>query len=232
VEHSAALRHQDPAEIRACAAPVHPVKRNCWRRPAGTAIGRAVNPLEMIAAVLGLANIVLLARRSIWNYPFALAMVVLSAFVFYEARLYSDVLLQIFFFTINIYGWINWLRSKGAVGEVAAITMSDSARVAWTLIGLIAIYGWGHLMERLHAALPWWDASIAIGSVIAQILLSRRYWENWVLWIVVDAVAMGVYWAKDLRIFVGLYAIFFAMSVWGLIAWRGSMAPRSGSIAL
>jgi nicotinamide mononucleotide transporter len=192
-----------------------------------------VNPLEMIAAALGLANIVLLARRSIWNYPFALAMVTLYAIIFYEAKLYSDVLLQIFFFTINIYGWLNWLRSKADAGEVIAETMSATSRIGWTFGGAIAIFGWGWLMARYtDAALPWWDGAIAIGSVIAQILLSRRYWENWVLWIAIDMIAMGVYWAKDLHITVALYAIFFAMSVWGLIEWRRSMAPPSRGAGL
>jgi nicotinamide mononucleotide transporter len=61
--------------------------------------------LEAVAALLGLANIVLLVRRSIWNYPFGILMVLLYARVFYDAKLYSDFLLQLFFFVVQIYGW-------------------------------------------------------------------------------------------------------------------------------
>ena len=61
-------------------------------------------PIEITAFFLGIANIVLLARRSIWNYPFGIVMVSLYACVFYGAKLYSDVILQVFFFVVQIYG--------------------------------------------------------------------------------------------------------------------------------
>ena len=69
--------------------------------------------LEWIAVLLGVANIILLIRRSIWNFAFALAMVSLYAVIFFEAKLYSDALLQIFFFVINLIGWRMWLSARG-----------------------------------------------------------------------------------------------------------------------
>lgn len=183
------------------------------------------NPVELLAAALGLANIVLLARRNIWNYPFAIAMVILYAGIFLRTKLYSDALLQIFFLIVNIYGWIVWARSKADTGIVAARAMPDRQRMIWALGGAIGIGLWGAAMARFtDAALPWWDASIAITSVVAQILLSRRYWENWLLWIAVDIVSIGVYAAKGLRATVLLYLIFLAVSVWGYAGWRRSAA--------
>lgn len=183
------------------------------------------NPLELLAAGLGLANIVLLARRSIWNYPFAIAMVAIYADIFLTAKLYSDALLQIFFLIVNVYGWIMWARSKADTGTVAARAMSARQRIVWGAGGTAGIAIWGAGMAHFtDAALPWWDASIAITSVVAQILLSRRYWENWLLWIAVDIVSIGVYAAKGLRATVLLYAIFLAISVWGYIGWRRSAA--------
>ena len=70
------------------------------------------------------------------------------------------------------------------------------------------------------AAYPWWDAGVAILSVAAQILMSRRLIENWVLWIAVDVLAIGLYAAKDLRLTALLYVVFLALSVWGMIDWR------------
>ncbi len=183
------------------------------------------NPVELTAAGLGLANIVLLVRRSIWNYPFAIAMVLLYAAVFYEARLYSDTLLQFFFVAINVYGWIYWARSKADAGEVEPRMMPARERLLWSIGGPIGILLWGGLMARFtDAALPWWDASIAITSVVAQILLSRRYWENWLLWIAVDIVSIGVYAARGLNATMLLYILLLLLSVWGLIGWRRRMA--------
>ena len=68
--------------------------------------------LEWVAAGLGVINVALVVRRSVWNYPFGLAMVTLYFFVFFGARLYSDALLQIFFFVVQLYGWVNWVRAR------------------------------------------------------------------------------------------------------------------------
>ena len=76
-----------------------------------------MNWIEWVAAALGVVNVALVVRRSVWNYPFGLAMVSLYFVVFAEARLYSDALLQVFFFVVQLYGWHNWLRAKQAAGD-------------------------------------------------------------------------------------------------------------------
>ncbi|MBP6379456.1 MAG: nicotinamide mononucleotide transporter, partial [Sphingorhabdus sp.] len=68
--------------------------------------------LEIAAVLLGIANIVLIIRRSVWNYPFAIAMVSLYFIIFRDAKLYSDAGLQIFFVAVNAYGWWSWQRNK------------------------------------------------------------------------------------------------------------------------
>ena len=77
------------------------------------------------------------------------------------------------------------------------------------------------------AAFPWWDAGVAMLSVAAQILMSRRAIENWVLWITVDGIAIGLYAAKDLWLTALLYMIFLALSVWGLMDWRRAEQRQS-----
>ncbi|MGH6617863.1 nicotinamide riboside transporter PnuC, partial [Sphingomonas sp.] len=86
-----------------------------------------------------------------------------------------------------------------------------------------ATAGWGWLMHRFtDASLPWPDAGVAMTSVAAQILLSRRKIENWVLWIAVDLVAIGIYAVKDLKVACALYVVLLGVSIWGLIDWRRS----------
>ena len=98
----------------------HRIRARCsgWRgwarpdlfRPAGDETD--MDPLEWVAAGLGVINVALVVRRTVWNYPFGIAMVALYFFVFFEAKLYSDALLQIFFFVVQLYGWRNWLQAK------------------------------------------------------------------------------------------------------------------------
>ena len=178
---------------------------------------------EIVAFVLGVLNVTLVVRRSLWNYPFGLVMVALYAWVFFEAKLYSDALLQIFFCVVQIYGWVNWARNASQEGEVKVERMANRGRVSWLGGAVIAILLWGWGMHRFtDAAFPWWDACVAILSVVAQILMSRRLIENWVLWVAVDFLAIGLYLAKDLRLTALLYAIFLALSLWGLIGWRNA----------
>ena len=192
-----------------------------------------MNPtmLEYVAAALGIINVALVVRRTVWNYPFGIAMVALYFFVFYEARLYSDALLQVFFLIVNLYGWHNWLQARKASGgdiPVQYLTMRE--RLAW-LLGLAAVSTlWGLAMDRYtDAAAPVVDAFVAGFSIGAQILLARRIVENWMIWIAVDLVAIGLYWSRDLQVTAGLYFIFLLLATAGLIewirAWRAQREP-------
>lgn len=176
--------------------------------------------LETIAVLLGLANIVLIVLRSTWNYPFGLAMVALYARIFFDAKLYSDAALQLFFFVVQFYGWWNWRRSQETAGEVVVLRLEPDARLRWAAGSVLAILLWGWSMHRwTDASYPWWDAAIAMLSVAAQILMSRRYLENWHLWIAVNAISIPLYAAKGLWLTAGLYVLNLVIAGIGLRAW-------------
>ena len=179
-----------------------------------------VSPIEVTAAILGLVNVTLVVRRSLWNYPFALAMVSLYGWIFFREKLYSDALLQIFFIAVNLYGWVNWARSKAETGQVRVEMLSERARLGWLIACAVLVAGWGALMHHYtDAHYPWWDGAIAMLSVVAQYLQSRRYLESWVLWIAVDLLAVPLFAVKGLVLTAGLYTIFLSLCVWGLSDW-------------
>ena len=191
---------------------------------------RGVNTLEILAALLVLINIALVARRSVWNYPFGIVAVALYAVVFLEAKLYSDMLLQGFFLVLNLYGWVNWRRSQAQAGEVVVLTLGWPARAGWLAAIGAVILGWGWLMHRLtDAAAPWWDAGVAITSVAAQLLLARRYLENWVLWIAVDVVAVPLFAWRGLWFTSGVYVVLLGLSIWGMLDWHRARARHRGA---
>ncbi len=181
--------------------------------------------IEIAAALLGVINIVLVVRRSVWNYPFGIAMVALYFFVFWHAKLYSDSLLQIFFLLIQIYGWWAWVRAEQVDHGVAVEWLEQKARLKWVVGTLVAIVIWGTGMARYtDAAAPMADATIAGLSVSAQILQSLRRVESWMLWVTVDALAIGLFAWRGLGITSGLYALFFVLAVVGLLEWRRKAA--------
>jgi nicotinamide mononucleotide transporter len=182
---------------------------------------------EWIATALGIACVALAARRSIWTFPTAILSVALLGIVVFRARLYSDALLQLFFAVANLYGWIGWWRARTRTGDVPVRTLDARARTAWLAAIALGWLGWGMAMHRLtDAALPWWDAGIAAASVAAQLLMARRFIENWWLWIAVDLASVPLYLTKGLYPFAGLYLAYLGLALWGLLDWRRAAEAR------
>ena len=177
--------------------------------------------MEIAAALLGIVNVVLVVRRSTWNYPFGILMVALYLFVFWDAKLYSDALLQIFFFVIQIYGWWAWVHARHVDHGVAVAWMPWRQRLPWLAGTAVAVALWGSGMARFtDAAAPFVDATTAGLSIAAQCLQSLRRVESWVLWIAVDVIAIGLFAWRGLFVTSALYALFFMLAAIGLFEWR------------
>ncbi len=187
--------------------------------------------IEILATILGLTNVYLIIRRNIWNYPFGLAMVVLYAKIFYDYKLYSDALLQIYYVGIQLYGWWYWLRGRQPDGLITVARLADRHRALVLGIIVVGAAGLGWIMaSKTDASVPYWDATTTVMSLMAQFLLSRRYLENWVLWIAVDVLSIGIYTYKELYLTAGLYAVFLGMASWGLMAWLRAERQQAGPI--
>jgi nicotinamide mononucleotide transporter len=176
--------------------------------------------LDWVANGLGVVNVLLVVRRNIWNYPVGIVMVALYAVIFYRVRLYSDALLQIFFVAANVYGWSQWLARRDDDGVVAVRRMPGGTLALWGAAIVVATLVWGTLMHRLtDAAAPYWDAGVAMASVAAQLMLAKRYVENWPLWVAVNIAGIGLYLLKDLPLTAGLYALFLILACLGWREW-------------
>ncbi|HWA84905.1 MAG TPA: nicotinamide riboside transporter PnuC [Opitutus sp.] len=206
-----------------------------------------MSPFEIVGTVLGIVGVWLMIRQNIWGWPVGLVQVAVYAWIFFEAKLYSDAILQAFFFAIQAYGWAHWIRGerRGARGEGEVPTAGERLREpslpvsrlsgraigGWIAMGAVGTAAWGELMRReTDAALPHWDAFILVFSLIAQWLQARKRLECWAGWMIVNVVGIGVYWAKDLRLTSGLYAVFFAMAVAGHVQWRRSMREENRAV--
>ena len=177
--------------------------------------------IEIVAVLLGIANIVLIIRRSVWNFPVAIVMVALYFVIFRDAKLYSDAGLQIFFAAINLYGWWSWNRNKDDSGVISVRRLPATGYALWITGSILAIWAWGAIMHaETDASYPYWDASIAMLSIVGQILMTRRFVENWHYWIIVNIISIPLYIVKDLHLTAGLYGLFLVLAVAGLVEWR------------
>jgi nicotinamide mononucleotide transporter len=182
-----------------------------------------MSPIEVVAVIAGFLCVYFTIKENIWCWPTGLLQVTLYIFVFYQAKLYSDVILHVIYVAMNIYGWYFWLHG-GRLRKEARITRLLPAWLAACIAGSVAgtlLLGW-FMASRTDAALPYADAFTTVFSLTAQWLLSRKKLENWYFWIAVDVVAIGVYFTKDLYLTGVLYIAFLIMATFGLLRWRRS----------
>ena len=181
--------------------------------------------LDQLNLGLGLLGVGLMIRRSLWAFPLGLAAVTVQGGLFYRAHFPADALLQVFFFGTLAWGWWHWVKDKGAAPELPVTVLSARARLL-TLAGAgVATAAWALVVAPLfHAVMPWRDAFIAMFSVAAQVLQARKKVENWVLWTVVNGVAVVSYWSAELAFTALLYSIYLVMGLAGWRTWARAMA--------
>ncbi len=177
----------------------------------------------------GVAAVFLTVRQNVWCWPLGLVNVALSAIVFAQAKLYADAGLQVVYLALCLYGWYVWLHGGKDRGPLAVSRTSGLAGAVLALGGIGFAAGLGFVLHRhTDAALPFWDASTASFSLVAQWMQTRKWIENWLVWIVVDAVYVGMYVVKGLFLMAGLYLAFLVLAILGLIAWRRSLLAAVG----
>lgn len=176
--------------------------------------------VEWVAAGLGLVNIVLLVRRSVWNYAFGMAMVALYIVVFFSQRLYAESGLQVFFFVAQGYGWWLWVKVGGEHDRVPVRYLDNLSRGVWAIATAAISLNLGWVMHRFtDATMPYADSAIAGASVTAQLLLAFRRVENWVLWVAIDVGSILLYINRGLYPTAGLYGCMLVISIIGLREW-------------
>ena len=185
--------------------------------------------IELLGTMTGLLSVWWAARVNIWTWPSGIVNIIFFFLLFYQAQLYSDMLLQVFFMTTTVYGWRNWAKNSHAK-EFSVGKLENKDWLIYLFGIAIGSIIWGLLMSRIHlmmpalfsqpAALPFIDAFTAIASVLATILLARKKWESWLLWVIIDAVSVFVYFYKGLYVVAAEYIIFFFIATYGLYNWR------------
>ncbi|QHW34449.1 nicotinamide mononucleotide transporter [Paenibacillus rhizovicinus] len=180
--------------------------------------------LEIVATTTGLLSVWLTARERISAWPVGLVNVACFFYMFEDAKLYADMMLQVFFFALTVYGWMVWLTNRGTakVRPTRRLTL----RQGWLLAVLLPVITliWGYLLQSYtDASIPYADALIATLSLIAQYLLSSKVFENWMCWIAVDVLSVAMYAYKDLYTLAFLYVIFLAIAIAGHISWRRAL---------
>jgi nicotinamide mononucleotide transporter len=182
------------------------------------ALGQS-SSLEAVSFVTGAICVWLTVKENIWNFPVGLVNTAAYSVVFFKARLFGDATLQVIYFTLCLIGWYMW-RFGGDEGSRLRVARAGARELG--LVALFVVSGTAILWKTVHlagGAAPLWDATTTSLSLGAQWLLNRKKVENWILWIVVDAIYVPLYVYRGLNLTAILYSVFFVMAVMGLKAW-------------
>ena len=178
--------------------------------------------LERVSVGFAVVYLALAIPQSLWCWPAALVSTAIWMVVAFDAKLYMDSGLQVFYFAMGIYGWAQWRR--GGAGHAGV-------RVHWwglpahaVAIGLVLLVsaGAGFVLARSDAAFPYLDSFTTVAAIVATFMLARKLIENWLYWFVIDAVNIYLYLERDLTDYAALNALYLVMIVFGFLAWLRS----------
>lgn len=184
--------------------------------------------LEMAAVAISLTGIWAATQRSLWCWPISLIACALYVVIFLDARLYSDTGLQVVFIGFILYGWYQWLRGKDEGGEVIVRPLPMKEAAIALIVGAIfsAALGW-FMHNKTNADVAYLDAALAGFSLVAQYWTARRHAPNWIVWIIVDILYVGMFIYKELWMTAGLYAGLVVLAIIGYRAWTRPKAPAA-----
>ncbi|MFJ2975709.1 nicotinamide riboside transporter PnuC [Kluyvera sp. NPDC087067] len=213
--------------------------------------------IEAIGTIAGLLCIWLASLEKIVNYLFGLINVTLFAIIFFQIQLYASLLLQLFFFAANLYGWYAWSRQTGQnEAELQIRWLPLPKALAWLAacviaIGLMTVYidpvfavlthiavsvmqtlGMNVTMPVLQPdAFPFWDSCMMVLSIAAMVLMTRKYVENWLLWVVINVISVAIFTLQGVYAMALEYLILTFIALNGSRMWMKSARER-GSRAL
>ena len=193
--------------------------------PAFTLWGSPTTWLEIVAVVLALWMVWCNIREIHWGWPLAIVSSLLYFLLFWRSKLYGDASLQIFFAVVAFWGWWQWLRGHREDGTPLRVAQLSPTGIATAVAACAVLWPATGLFLKTYTDtdVPWWDAFPTAVSLVGQFLLGRKFVENWIVWIVVNVVSVGLFLFKALWLTAALYLVFIVLSVVGYRAWRAKL---------
>ena len=181
--------------------------------------------LEIAANATLVTAVFLAARNNIINWVVGIFACALFGLFFFQIKLYADVTLQFFFIATNIIGWLNWQKG-GAQRTVLPVTRVQPLWHLALYFPLAAGTAWAYselLRHYTDASYPLIDSGVLTFSIVAQLLLMNRKLETWVFWLIVNTLAVPLYFVKGAYVTSFVYTIFWFNAFYGFWVWRREM---------
>jgi nicotinamide mononucleotide transporter len=187
------------------------------------------NYVEIIGTICGLFYIWLSVKQNIALWSVGILSSALYIVVFYKNQLYADMSLNLYYLLVSVYGWIHWKKKKNTETK-QTLQISELNLWNWieylglSIVLTLALY-WilKNVPQKLGfspSSIPFWDALVTAGSITATWMLARKVLEQWLWWIVIDAISIAMFIYKELYFTSFLFLVYTIMAVWGYFEWR------------
>ena len=186
----------------------------------------ALDPLELTGAVIGLLYLFLEYKANIWLWPVGVLMNIVYVIIFYQSEIYGDMGIYIYYFFASIYGWYIW---KKATNQTEKILISHTPiKYIWKLIVafILIFFVIAFVLIQLKSQVPYLDSLTTTLSILAMWMLAHKYIEQWLLWIVVNVVSIGLYSYKELDITALLFIVYTIVPFFGYFKWKKIMSKQ------
>lgn len=181
---------------------------------------QAMHWLEVGAVLTGIIYVVLAARENIWCWLFGIISSILSIYLFVISKLYAESILYFYYVLAGIYGWIVWRKRTQETG-LKISTWPISYHLITIGVGVILSFALAAILRNYtDAALPLIDSHTTIFSFIATFMVTRKVLENWLYWIIIDVISIGLYSSRQLYLYALLMLVYSIIAVWGFKAWK------------
>ena len=187
------------------------------------------NATEVFGVISSLVYLYFSIKQKIWLWPLGILSSALYIVIFFQARLYADMGLNVYYVLVSIYGWYNWWRPSAANSSEHIHPQYVDART-WLQLSLATVLLFGFVLAALlllprwlgipKADIPWLDATASTLSITATWMLARKYIEQWLVWVFVDLLSVSMYIYKQMLPTAALFGVYTVMAVIGFLAWK------------
>lgn len=188
----------------------------------------STTPWEIVAVLTGVGFLVLAVRENPWCWLFGGVSTLIFAILFWNAGLYMQSSLQVYYVGVAVYGWWHWRRGSDSGGQAPIRTWPWSRHlIAMALIISLGLLNGYLLTRQTTSQWPYLDALTTWGGVVTTWMAAQKILENWLYWLVVNFAAILLYVGNDLPLTAGLYTVYFVLALFGYQRWNKSYRKPS-----
>lgn len=200
---------------------------------------RMMSPWEIVAVISAIAYLLLAVKENVWCWLFAMISTVIYTVLFWHVSLLMDSALNVYYIAMAVFGWYQWTRGGAVTGmgdgidndsrkggavepQPMAIRSMSARQHGWMIIiTAVLTAASGYLLsEHSSAVWPYVDSFTTWASVLTTYLVTQKYLQNWLYWVVIDAVSIPLYIDRGLTLTAALFVFYVIIAVFGYFKWR------------